>query len=180
MAPPSSSNRPDESISFLGMLYLQQYPYQLDSGEASVTARYVPGQEGAARAMLALRQGWKGLSKIPLIPDRAALIFSAGLLLPYSTPEVAASISKVHSQSSTSDACYKVSLPPMTPPSQPSSETAFCSFEHPLRLYLETSDIIFFGLFLYMPKHTVFMIPLQRYVEPVTVLSLAYLLWIGL
>ena len=52
-------------------------------------------KRGAAKAMLTLRKGWKGLADVPLIPDRLALMFSAGLLLPYSTPEVAASMSKV-------------------------------------------------------------------------------------
>lgn len=56
--------------------------------------RYMPGQKGAARVMLTLRDGWKGLRKFPLFPDRAALIVSAGLLLPYSTPDFATSISK--------------------------------------------------------------------------------------
>lgn len=59
--------------------------------------RYIPGKEGAARVMLALKKGWKGLKDIPIFPDRLALIFSAGLLLPYSTPDVATSVSKVNS-----------------------------------------------------------------------------------
>lgn len=56
--------------------------------------RYVPGQQGAAKVILALRQGWKGLRQFPLLPDRAALVVSAGLLLPYSTPDFATSLSK--------------------------------------------------------------------------------------
>ena len=54
----------------------------------------MPGNEGTARLILALRQGWKGLQKFPLFPDRAALVVSAGLLLPYSTPDFATSVSK--------------------------------------------------------------------------------------
>ena len=55
----------------------------------------MPGNKGTARLILALRQGWKGLRKFPLFPDRAALVVSAGLLLPYSTPDFATSVSKV-------------------------------------------------------------------------------------
>jgi len=57
--------------------------------------RYVPGQEGVAKVILALRKGWKGLRQFPVFPDRAALVVSAGLLLPYSSPDFASSLSKV-------------------------------------------------------------------------------------
>lgn len=64
------------------------------SSLAVLLTRYVPGQEGAAKVILALRKGWKGLRQFPVFPDRAALVVSAGLLLPYSTPDFASSLSK--------------------------------------------------------------------------------------
>lgn len=47
---------------------------------------YAPGTQKAAKALLALREGWGGLRRFPL-QDRAALVFTAGMLLPYSAPE---------------------------------------------------------------------------------------------
>ena len=48
--------------------------------------RYAPGSQRAAEALLALRQGWAGLQRFSWI-DRGAIMFSAGLLLPYTAPE---------------------------------------------------------------------------------------------
>ena len=47
---------------------------------------YAPGTQEATKALLALREGWRGLRRFPL-QDRAALAFSAGMMLPYSAPE---------------------------------------------------------------------------------------------
>ena len=47
---------------------------------------YAPGTHKAAKALLALREGWEGLERFP-VQDRAALVFSAGMLLPYSAPQ---------------------------------------------------------------------------------------------
>lgn len=86
------------SATLLTALSLPRCYLKLVKEHFLVLCRYMPGRQGAAQVILALREGWKGLTRFPLFPDRAAIVVSAGLLLPYSTPDFATSISKASSR----------------------------------------------------------------------------------
>lgn len=48
--------------------------------------RYSPGSPAAARALQAMKQGWQALKTLPRV-DRAAIMVTGGVLVPFSAPE---------------------------------------------------------------------------------------------